>query len=230
MNSPAQTNEDIFLDSFEGDSLRADWKVKNFNEDGLLVEEGSLILVSTGGTSSLVKPTTANRVALPNLSLKGDWDMSAVIFPDFATGADQIAFGLVKDEKNAVYATLWTDYGQNCGTFTVEVSKKAKGEYTAFRNVIMGFDCINNTVSESEFHSSLKRLSEEGGTLTFSKRKRRYFASFTSPVFGGKVFTSDEATVLRAGGVPTMVVSKWKARKDGEVMVMVDEFRISGAP
>jgi hypothetical protein len=88
------TSEVIFSDSFDGEDLSKRWEIKNEDKEGYLFEKGSLLL-TTSVEGKLDGGNMRNLLSVTDVDLEGDWDMSAQIRPEFATGEDWFQIGLL---------------------------------------------------------------------------------------------------------------------------------------
>ena len=94
--------------SFDGNSLRAHWKVINENSALYDVQNGLLILVATKNTEAdpnidTVPPFSVgkrfNILRLDGVALTDDWDMAVRLRPRFATKRDQFTVALLEDKE-----------------------------------------------------------------------------------------------------------------------------------
>ena len=213
----------LFVDKFDGGELSKDWTVKNENRDAYLVENGSILLFSQK-MAGIAEGTADNIIELSNYKLEGDWDISVVVRPDFPNGRDRVELAVMANGKGAIRAILARD-GNMTNAQAVKVlisSAGAKDEQLIAVNSYSG-----STHDVNGFMKFLSDLKEKGGTLTLSKRGRKYYASFNSSLLKRKVYTA-EITVLRADGQPAFTVSQWE-KVPNQVSAYIDEFRIEPA-
>lgn len=213
----------VFSDSFDGTELSKDWSVKNENRDSYLVENGSILMFAQK-KSGIAEGSADNIIELNNIKLEGDWDISLDVRPDFPNGRDRVELAVMSNGKAAIRAILARD-GNATNAQAVKVLIASSG--ATDEQLIAVNSWSNSTHDVNGFVKFLYDLKEQGGTLALSKRGRKYYASFNSPLLKRKVYTA-EITVLRADGQPAFTVSQWE-QVPNQVSAYVDAFRIDQA-
>jgi Mg-chelatase subunit ChlD len=221
---PQPVENVVFDDSFEGSALNADtWLVTNANEDAYLVEDGSLLAVSStpGGVANADIPNIFKYVGtLPD----GDYTVTTTLRMEFATGKEQFQLGLFDDGSN--YLTASVVANANCcnSTINLKLDKVAGGQAT-------GFDLIAIRLPSADEFSKEANATEQPITLSFIKQGHTFRASVTfvglkDDAGNQVVVTTDPVTSLRPPKSLVMNLSQ-AAAVDGETTAYVDEVKIT---
>ena len=140
-----------FFDDFDGDELKEHWEVINSNPDAFIVEDGSLLVVSSTA-ADLTKENVPNLFRLTKSMPKGDWTMTAKINFDLSTGRERIFFGTYNDKQN--YILGGAQYVPGCcpnDQFAAYATKSTKGNITRFDKFLVGggyagFDIVKSRI------------------------------------------------------------------------------------
>ncbi|MEM8837894.1 MAG: VWA domain-containing protein [Pseudomonadota bacterium] len=217
----------FFIDEFDGEALGTAWTVGNADEEAYLVEESSLLMVSSKQQGfATAEPT--NLVSLSEKLPKGDWDMNLYMKIEAQTKKDSFWFGLHKDPQNYMGLMLYTGIGNPCAEFAIRLEKASKGERTKFDTRIAGSKACG--WGHGGVHEAIQSAGEDGIVLTIAKRGRNYTASARLEGIVGdtgtpKTVSTKSLTSLKLPGKPSMMLGKW-GNADGEILSFVDRFEI----
>lgn len=85
---------EVFVDDFDGSELASHWTVANTAPDTLLVDNGTLLLL-TGFQGGLRNENLPNRLELdPALLPTGDWEIEIAYDAEFSSGLEVVGVGL----------------------------------------------------------------------------------------------------------------------------------------
>lgn len=219
--APAPVATSFFVDDFDGEDLGEHWTMTTPNEDNFIVEDGSLLMV-TSKKQGFNSKDPQNLLKFGPKMPKGDWDMKATINFDAQTGRDSVWFGLFKDAQNFMAIQHYYKTGNPCSILQTRLHKFSKGERTKFDATVAGSSACG--WGKDGVKEAVVAQAEEGIVLTLSKRGRKYFAS-ASLVGSDAVYTTEPMTSLRLPGQPALVIGKFDGA-DGEVVNLFDRFEI----
>ena len=160
--------EALFVDEFDGDSLSSNWEVLNEDADSYIVEDGKLLIISSGG-SHLNTGTTPNIFRLKAGLPKGDWVATMKFALPYQTGREAPFLAIYEDGDNQIVGSTnaWSYYGGIRGA-RVYLSgwKRSKGKETSFNKVIWGGAGGKAYTTDQAPNPYLLRLTKKGRTFT----------------------------------------------------------------
>lgn len=219
--APTPVAEPFFVDDFDGEELGEHWTMTTPNEDNYIVEDGSLLMVTSKKQGFNTKDPQ-NLLKFGPKMPKGDWDIKAKVNYDAQTGRDSLWFGLFKDAGNFMAIQYYHKAGNPCSILQTRLHKFAKGEKTKFDKTVAGSSACG--WGKDGVKEALAAQADQGVVLTLSKRGRKYFAS-ASLVGSDAVYTTEPMTSLRLPGQPALAIGKFD-NADGEVVNLFDRFEI----
>jgi hypothetical protein len=188
VKKPELTSRVIFQDDFNDDFLSDKWEIKNPDEDGMIVEDGFLQIITDVSKGSFFNPVN---FVLLNQELKGQYEVILKMrftrtdyFHDW--GANQTAgIILFKDKQNAMVLAASNAWGSPVGnnswhTDAVHFAKMKKNEWMPDFTALLG-----------------AARKEREITLRIQRIKRKFIASYLDAK--GKWKTVGDFTQLRAG-------------------------------
>lgn len=220
---------ELFADDFDGDELAGHWRIENENLDAYVVENGSLLVVSSSA-GVMADGTIQNLFRLDMPPPDGDWTMTARLLPSFQTGEEDVAFGLYDGPENYLVARLRVVPDKYYGhKFLVLGSKRTGTQETGFEHVIFRYEC--NVCGDDQSISTFAAEISRPILLSLIKRGRSYSASAQwegtdesgSPY---PVVQTEELTTLRGAGNPALGLTQ-AGGSGGESLVEVDWVKIS---
>ncbi|MEN0041386.1 MAG: VWA domain-containing protein [Pseudomonadota bacterium] len=218
----ASTDNTIWFDDFDGESLGEQWSIRNEDTDSYIVDGGQLIMINAQSHRGPSKANSPNffdaTIDLPS----GDWDLSVHGTFEFSTGRDAFLVGLTDDEGRGIYAGASNhsnSNGPNFYVFTHEYKGFAKrtGEATLLYAPPKG---ENKTLSVAS-----KNFASRPTTLTLHKRGRKYYTSIDNGPAGEEGQT-ETLTVLRAPKRLTLMVQKY-GNYTGDTVVSLDWVKLT---
>jgi uncharacterized caspase-like protein len=227
----------IFEDRFDGDALGSKWTLRNEDKAGYLIGNGSMLLRSNkraAGTDPPAVLSAPNALHLPQMPLAGDWDIAAVVRPDFGSmmSGAIIQIGLVDGGRIPLRASLVLAKCSRGQQLRLELV--ATGAREASQNADIWTSCMfagyqfqGQWLSREEFGSRIRDLYKSGMTIGLHKRHTDFHATVIFPEPAGGKAQTQAITLPQAKGTPALAV-----RHDnsfGETAILLDDFSIREA-
>ena len=221
--------KEYFRDDFDGDELADHWEVVNPDPDAFIVEDGGLIILSSGNSTHLDSGKVPNIFKLTTPLPKGDWTLSAAIDVAFQTTLERPFIGLYQDEKNylIVQPKTQTAHGINL-QMEIEAWKVSNGKKSTFtQNLIWA-----TKKGSGVFAEEAKLQIQQPIQMRLVKQGRKYRAGIRWTVIDKETkkpkttwVDLSEFTMLRQKGVPTVGIYQWTG-SNGETNISVDWVKI----
>ena len=223
----------VFVDDFDGEDLADHWEVINPDPDAFIVEEGGLLMLSTGSSPALGSGEMPNVFRLVTDLPKGDWVLTATYNVEFQTNFEAPFLGLYTDpqtyiavQPRAFICGNWSD--RLC--LTVEAIKLSKGKVTRFDKYL-----INEMGFENFVFDEAAKTIPQPITLRIVKKGRKYSGGMLWKTTDAETNKVTEAwvdlpnfTVLRQKGKPA--VGLYQVRNSqGESVAVLDQVTIEVA-
>lgn len=126
---PQTALKEYFSDDFDGEDLKKEWEVINPNDEQLIVEDGSLLMLSTK-PGSIKGENIENLLRLSKPLPKGDWTITAKFTIEYQTWREHLRLGLYDDKDNWIIAENYI--AAYYDRIACRTRKSAKGQESSF--------------------------------------------------------------------------------------------------
>ncbi len=121
-----------FIDEFDGSSLKKSWEVINPNDDHMIVEDDTLLVLSTK-PGSIKGENIENLLRLTKPMPEGDWIITAKFTIEYQTFREHLRLGIYNDKDNWIISESYiTDNWNGNEIIHTRARKSAKGEEKNF--------------------------------------------------------------------------------------------------
>jgi len=223
---PLPKKEVYFFDDFDGNELKEHWEVINPNPDNFVVEDGSLLVVSSK-SGSLSQGSVENIFRLTKPMPAGDWIITTKFTIDLQTQAE-IPFLGIYDDKDSYIILL--GYGATGGNwynrpiFNIRIVKRMHGKESKFTKKLF-FGKPMGSMETFRFSEAIKTMPQPI-LFRLKKKGRSYFASaMLEKAKHPRWVELEKVTALRAKG--NLVLGIYQAKRvSGETTITFDWVKI----
>ncbi len=222
VHSAATAGSQIFFDDFKGDSLGKHWEVINQDQDAYLIEDGSLLIIATGG-ANLSKGNVANIFRLKEKMPKGDWVATIKYSMPYQTGRETPFFALYGDKDNyvAAFANAYSYYEHTRGSrLYISSGKSVKGKHISFSRVLWGGSKGKPFTADNAPNPFVIRLTKKGHSYTTAVRIKQ----------GAETVWVEDATMTSIREPGSLAFGIYQSTKvKGETPMTVDWVKVESA-
>ncbi len=220
--TPAQAGE-VFVDEFDAPDLGESWMITSPDPDKFIVENGALLLVTTG-PGSLADATVPNVLQLDVPLPEGDWAMSVRFSAEFQTAREVLYMGLMESPDRYLMASVYTAGDQYYGwTINVGAYKKSGDEESVFNRQLASMGC--NVCDADRMFPNFAETIGQPVELRMERRGRQYIVSAKLTGADYDWVVLEKLTSLRSPGIPTLYVTQ-SEDSSGESLYLVESMRI----
>ncbi len=202
-----------FIDDFDGTELKKGWEVVNPNIDYMIVEDGTLLVLSTK-SGTIKGENIENLFRLTKPMPEGDWVITAKFTIEYQTWKEHLRLGIYDDKDNWIIAESYiAGYWDR---IAIRARKSTKGEEKSFE--------LDISHVETNYHRNFAESHSRPQYLQLRKQGRFYlvFAKFEDQENWMEL---QKLTSLRGKGNLVIGFSQ-HGGVSGESFVMIDSVKI----
>ena len=236
----APSSSVVFEDTFDGSTLAPHWTVENDMPALRTVADSEAWFASVQNRMGSPRQEGAhNRLLLDEPLPDGDFDLVVDFSMLWQSGHEGLSISLFDDADNQYVAWFWNEWkgcGMNPG---LSILRRAAGdgdvEETQFQTKLFSGPYADDicTVGREYADAVMSALTENGATLSLSRRGRRLFASIEMELPANddrpaevKRVTTQDLTALRFPQRVAIVAGHWGQVERRESVVRIDRFAI----
>lgn len=238
-----------FSDDFAGAALSAEWSLQQANPDTYIVDQGELLLLTSGGRTRFDQEKPENLLVLERPLPAGDWRLSANVKLEAKTGYDSFWLGIRRSHRDYIAANVYT-YTSGCGVglFLRIVNLRDRDPEKAPQLSEFKRNLLDDGPFSYRFCSKggraysdqvLTALADRGFTLTLEKRGYHYHAEIAmdlpkgasaSQPGGKQRYQSEAVTRFQPVGKAALLLGQWRRAGSGETVGKIDAVVLKPLP
>jgi len=179
VSPPPQEPVVWFEDNFDGVDLADHWEVINPNPDAYIVEDGTLIVLTSGEKQLIGGEELENLFRLTKGIPDGDWTTTMRLIPEVATFREQYLMALYKDKDNMLLATAGNDVVccDNAIVIGLLGDKVSNAQKTSFSVPVLRSPGIGNFNAAIQNYTDWTSANERAIVMRIEKSRRNYIIS-----------------------------------------------------
>jgi hypothetical protein len=224
---PEPAFTEYFRDDFDGPELSDMWQVGNPDPDNFIVENGSLMAISSA-TGSLATENVQNLFALKGTELPdGDWIASAKLNVALQTAVETFYFGIQDGPDTMIMVQLLSAGDHYYGwKLNLRMEKIGGSEATTFDAELASLGC--NSCPDDRMFRNFAAIVPQPIEIRLVKEGRSFYAMAKLAGDESPWVVTDKVTTLRVSGSLVFAIAQY-GDTGGETYVEVDEIKIEVA-
>lgn len=168
-----------FEDNFDGDDLSEHWEVINPDPDGYIVENGSLLILTSGDSPLAGSDGLTNIFRLTQEMPEGDWKATMRLIPEVATFRERYILALYRDKDNMLSATSGNNVTGSDNHIEMRIwgDKVQRAKTTGFSEVALNSPGIGYFHSATINYINWTKANEKAVLMQIKKVGRNYWTS-----------------------------------------------------